>query len=85
MAEQESRIEPISPEQLANWKEHPVTVIILNLVREEREKLYKILGDGGTLCTDSADSTQAQTSMMIGNIQGLTFLLNIQFEDEANG
>ena len=72
----------ISAEQFALWRQHPVTQYVFAQLREQRERIFNRIGSGETINSDSADSTQMQTSMAVGTIQGLDFVLNIKHVEE---
>lgn len=72
----------ISKEQFANWREHPITKLVMQEIEIERERLFSLIGAGGTINFESADGTQANTCMRIGNIQGLQFVLDMKLAEE---
>ena len=73
----------ITKEAFHEWKSNPTTVEILKTLAEAREVLGEGLASGQTLCT-TADETHGSTARMIGNIEGLNQLLNIEFVDEKD-
>ena len=70
----------ITAEQFAEWKEHPVTKEVFAKVKETKDELVEKLACGQTLA-HNADVTHGLTSKVIGQIEGLNQLLNIEFVD----
>ena len=50
-------------------------------VQEKKGHLVSVLSEGGTLDTENATATTANTARIVGHIQGLDQLLAIYFED----
>lgn len=71
----------IKREDFALWKMHPITKEVLKELRETRAALKDALSSGQTL-TGEAGATAEKTARMIGNIEGIEMLLELQFEDE---
>lgn len=71
----------ITKEAFYEWKSNPTTIEIYKELAEAKETLKENLASGQTLCT-TADETHGSTARMIGNIEGLNQLLNIDFVDE---
>ncbi len=70
----------ITPEQFAEWKEHPVTKEIFALLKETKQGLLYKLENGNTLA-QHADVTHGMTHRVVGHIEGINQLLNISFAD----
>ena len=73
----------ITAEQLAEWKEHPVTREIFKGLKELKADIKDQLGNGATIGPD-AEFTHASTSRSVGQIDGLNQLLNISFAEESS-
>ena len=72
----------ITPEMVAEWKEHPVTKEVMEEVRNKINDLTEKIIDGRTI-GQSAEVTHGLTNKMIGQIDGLSQLLNITFAEES--
>ena len=70
----------ITKEGFEEWKANPLTIEILEKVSETKEGLEEHLAAGGTL-GPTADETHGLTSRMVGHIEGLNQILNIEFKD----
>ena len=70
----------ITAEQFAEWKVDPVTKEVFKQVKEAKDALIEKLAEGQTLA-HNADVTHGLTSKIIGQIEGLNQLLNIEFVD----
>lgn len=69
----------ISAEQFAEWKEHPVTKEVFAEIRKVREEIKEQLANGNTIGAD-AQATHGFTNRAIGQLDGLTQLLNISYD-----
>ena len=69
----------ISKEQFEFWKELPETKIILSIVRERIAECQQFVADGGTCFSRDVDATAMETAKAIGEIQGLNFVLDIDY------
>lgn len=67
----------ITKEQFAEWRNSAVTVEVMKLIEEQRDTIVEFLANGGTLNKSSAVSTD----FVVGRIQGLNELLNIEYEE----
>ena len=70
----------ITKEQFAEWKEHPVTKEVFDKIKETKDALVEKLAEGQTVA-QNADVTRGLTNKVIGQIEGLNQLLNIEFVD----
>ena len=68
-------------EQFTEWREHPITKEIFDALRETRDMDVQSLVDGGTLATDMGETAQL-TARIVGKIQGINQILDIDFEEE---
>jgi len=73
----------MNKEQFQEWKFNPTTIEIYKKLADVRDVLEKSLASGQTLCT-TADETHGSTARMVGNIEGLNQLLNIEFIEEKS-
>ena len=71
----------INQEIFQEWRNNPVTIEIFQELKNLRKKLSDSMTMGVTLC-DSADETQKQTAILIGNIQGIDQLLGINYNED---
>lgn len=74
----------ITVEQFVEWKEHPVTKEVFAKVKETKDELVEQLAEGRTIA-HNADVTHGLTSKVIGQIEGLNQLLNIEFVESFKG
>lgn len=73
----------ITKEMFLEWKAHPVTIEVF----EEIERAKKDLLEGfsrGTTIGQRADVTHGLTNRLYGQIEGLSQLLNINYEDDES-
>lgn len=70
----------LNQEQYTEWKEHPVTKEVFKSVEEMRDDLLKCFAKGVTV-GQHADVTHGLTNKMLGQIEGLNQILNIEFEE----
>lgn len=71
----------ITKEAFYEWRSNPTTIEIYKKIEETKKALEESLASGQTLCT-TADETHGSTARMVGNIEGLNQLLNIEFIDD---
>ena len=69
----------ITKEQFAEWRNSAVTVEVMKLIEQQRDDIVEFLANGGTLNKSSAVSTD----FVVGRIQGLNELLNIEYEESS--
>ena len=83
MAEQEQRDERVpTAEQLAAWKQDPVTEQVLSYLRAWRGQLLEYLGEGGTTAW-SIEATALRTAEAVSKAQMLKDILRLKAEDIA--
>ena len=68
----------MNKEQFEEWKSHPVTVEVLKEVDNLRDDLKEALASGTTL------GDEVLTARMVGNIEGLNQILNIEYEEAGD-
>ncbi len=68
----------INAEQFAEWKEHPVTKEIFKEIKSELTEIKDQLANGNTIGPD-AQATHGFTNRAIGQIDGLSQVLNIKY------
>ena len=73
----------ITKEQFGEWKEHPITKEIFKEIEILKKGLLEQLGTGSTIGYDAAE-THGRTSKVVGQIDGLNQLLNIDFADNPD-
>ena len=69
----------MNKESFYEWKSHPVTAEVLKEVGVMRDNLKETLATGATL------GSEIHTAQVVGNIEGLNQLLNIEFEEASDG
>ena len=67
----------ITKEEFQAWKENKVTMTITQGLVDIQNDLKDFLGNGGTIAKDSTISTD----FIVGRIQGLNEVLNIEYEE----
>lgn len=60
----------------AQWKENPITIEVMDVIKQTRDA-YRDAIIGHARAGEHNESIRAA-----GNIEGLDYLLNIQFEDQ---
>lgn len=70
----------ITKDDLSGWLLHPVTIWLIQYIKDQRENIKDILGTGATL---SGENPLLQTSKFVGQIESLTSLLNV-LEEKAS-
>ena len=70
----------LSKEAFYEWKEHPVTKEVFVELNRVKQRLLLDLSTGVTLGHD-ADVTHGLTNKMVGHVEGIDQLLNIEFDD----
>ncbi len=71
----------ITNEQFQEWKANPTTIEIFEILEKTKQALQNGLANGQTLCT-TADETHGSTARMVGNIEGLNQILDIEYKEE---
>lgn len=69
----------ITKEQFAEWRNSAVTKEVMKLIEEQRDDIVAFLANGGTL----NKSATISTDFVVGRIQGLNELLNIEYEEST--
>jgi len=72
----------MNSEQFQEWKSNPTTVEIFKELEKVRDDIKDALCSGQTLNSSSSE-TISNTARLIGNLEGINQLLNINYEDEA--
>lgn len=70
----------ITREQFADWKDSPTTMAVMEQIEARKKELSMVICDGHSI-SDTADETAIRTARLVGNIEGLNQLLNIEFID----
>ena len=71
----------MNKEQFDYWRSLPETIEILKLVESYQRECGEMLAMGNTLDRTSADKTAMVTAELVGKIQGLGFILGIDYKD----
>ena len=71
----------INNESLAGWKADPVTLQIFKEIEAMITELSNALSDGQTI-SESSGQTALQTARVVGEIKGLSQILNISYEED---
>ena len=74
----------MNKETFIEWRNSPTTMEIFDKIKEYRDTLTKCLSTGQTLCSTSGE-THGSTARVVGNIEGLNQLLEINYKDEIEG
>jgi len=64
-------------EEYKDWKEHPITKHLTQILTETRDDMIESLGNGHTV----GENTGEQTSLLVGKIAGLNYFINHHHED----
>ena len=72
----------MNKETFLEWRNSPVTVEVFDTIEKYRDTLTECLSTGQTLCATSGE-THGSTARVIGQIEGLSQLLNINYEGET--
>jgi len=71
----------MNKEQFQEWKSNPTTVEIFKELEQVRDDIKDALCSGQTLNSSSSEMI-SNTARLIGNLEGINQLLNINYEDE---
>jgi len=74
--------QPISKEDLMQWMEEPVTRAFIGSIKEKMKELFLEVGNGATLDTSNSSITQAETAKVVGKIEILQEVLDINIAEE---
>jgi len=72
----------ISEEDFHEWMQHPITQAYFREVNQKIKDLILSFKDGATVNKDNADYTVQETNKIIGKIEGLQEILDIELEKE---
>jgi hypothetical protein len=72
----------ITKDEFQVWKAMPETQEALKVVDMEIKELVDALSTGGTINTDSIDTTLINTLFAVGRIKGLRKLIEMEHEDQ---
>jgi hypothetical protein len=67
----------VDREALLTWGQHPVTLKVLEYLKESREQLQEELLEGGTLSLLNSQQTLQETVLLLGTIQGQDHILKV--------
>jgi len=67
----------MTKEELADWKQHPVTQHFTKYFTELRDDMVEALSDGHTI----GENTERETCLMVGEIAGLNYFIKSRHED----
>lgn len=71
----------ITKEDLEQWKVHPTTKEVMDIISEMKMDYMKSLSRGSTFNPDSMETTFGNTAKAVGIIEGLDLILNIAVEE----
>lgn len=62
--------------EFSDWKQHPVTITVVNQLKQRVFDLREILGE-------NAGNNPSEDRMNVGAIKAYSDVINIEFEDEG--
>ena len=72
----------LSKAEIVDWRKQETTIKILELLQDEIDvSLAEVVS--GRVIRESSDDTAQSVSRMVGRVEGLSFLLNIEDEVDA--
>lgn len=74
----------LSKEVFDAWKDHPATIAVFNVLRSTRAEQAELLVSGYTLRDDPGVTAQ-YTAKLVGIINGMDAILEMQIEDDEEG
>lgn len=73
-------MEPITDEEYEGWSQDPVTKKVFKRLELTMDNIRRIIGAGGTLDEDSAEATLGRTARLVGKIEGINEIFNVDRE-----
>jgi hypothetical protein len=74
---------PLSKDELMEWMASPTTQKVVGLIKTKKEQAKEDLGRGLTVKSASMEQTAIETARLVGIIQGLEVLLDIEADDDV--
>lgn len=71
----------ITPSLLLEWQAHPASKKLIKKIQEEIDGRIANLANGASL----GDRCEQRTAKLVGEIQALYFVLNIDLKEEEDG
>jgi len=68
----------LTKDELVEWHLNPITQKIKLIVKEQLKDVHSKLGNGWTLHRGSIEKTALETAEMVGKIEGLEFIFNLE-------
>lgn len=72
----------IGEEDFLEWMQHPITQSYFREVNSKVKEMLLFLGEGKTINPENTDYSIQQTNKMIGKIEGLREILDIELIKE---
>ena len=73
---------PLSKEELALWRNNPLSQIILKALRDYHQNLQQQLSQGLCLKLNSLEETGLLTARLVGLCQGISLILDMEAGNE---
>ena len=74
----------LTQEDLDQWKKHPVTIEVMDVIQRIRDMHVDALATGGTFDADSMEVTFGNTAKVVGMIEGIDVFLNLRIDEEEH-
>jgi len=68
----------LSKEELAIWRNNPLSQIILKALKEYRQNLQQQLSQGVCLKVDSVEKTALSLARLVGVCEGISLILDME-------
>jgi len=73
----------VNPEAVQEWKANPVTLAMMELIEQEKQRLMEAMANGHFLNLENMEESFGNTAKFVGKCEGLDTLKNI-VEEEAD-
>ena len=71
----------INPEAREEWKGNPVTLEMLSVLEQEKQRLMEAMGNGNFLNLESMQESFGSTAKAVGAIEGIDIAAKLLKED----
>ena len=72
----------VNPEAVQEWRGNPVTIEMLNLLSQEKDRIMESMASGHLLNMDSMEESFGNTAHAVGEIAGISRVFELLQEAE---
>jgi hypothetical protein len=75
----------MNPEALEEWRGNPITRQVMELVKEEKQRLLESMGNGHFLNLENMEESFGNAAKCVGVVEGVGMFFSLLDREENNG